>query len=110
MSAAAAMRHVEGTDGIGYDVPANATSPVLERPPARSTHSRHFSYITGQYTIGLGWDDFTRIMDLAWEMLDQVTDWGDDGSKFDALIEHLAALREQANAGWGGIPGKYLVH
>ena len=67
-------------------------------PPC--TYPRHFSKITGEYSISLKWADFTSLMDdvfAIWDLGDQSEA---AGVLFLALIDRLAEMRQHTNT-WG---------
>jgi hypothetical protein len=82
---------------------------VTAEAPPRCPYSRHFSYATEQYSIQVGFDELTEIMDKVFEVWDSLKlDATNEriGDGFNELVEHIAGLREWT--GWGGIPWKYL--
>ena len=76
------------------------SNPTTIAPPPRCPHARHFSYATNEYSIDLGYGDFTEIMEQVINLLEHVEGWVDDKARdqFDALMEHLAGLRQ-----WTGV-------
>ena len=59
-----ARRHVEGTDGTGWEVPVPDTS----QPPPKCPLSQSFSYVTGQYSIKLDYAGLTELLDEAYDL------------------------------------------
>lgn len=104
-------RHIEGSDGLGYDVP---TSPPDDKPlgfakPGKCPYSRSLSYATMEYSIQLDYAGFTELLDMAysvWDSLELDARNEKIGDGFEALVERISGLREWT--GWAGVPGKYL--
>lgn len=69
-----------------------------------------FSYLTGEYSVEFTWDDLTSLMDEVFAVWDSLKlDRTDEaiGNGFDALVGHIAALREWT--GWGWVPEKFTI-
>jgi hypothetical protein len=85
----------------GLNGHAPASPPEAARPP------RHLSYITGEYSIRLGYAELTIIMDAIYDVWDSLETSGTmdnkAGDMVEALLERVAGLRNQT--GWAGVPG-----
>lgn len=79
-------------DGNGHtpDTPA----------PAKCPYVRHLSYRTCEYSIDVGFDDLTELMDETVALLEHVENWVDDEGRdmFDALIVRIARMRKWTGA------------
>lgn len=96
-------------------------------PPPRCPYSRHYSKVTGQYSIRLDYAGLTQLMDHVFDVWDiveakffrdaegcpepgtlaasLVVTEGRIADEFEALIERIGALREWT--GWDGVPREY---
>lgn len=82
---------------------------VVAADPLRCPYGRHFSKITGKYSVDIGYDDLTSIMDMVFTVWDSLRlDATDDkiGDAFKGLVEHVESFRQWT--GWGGVPGEYV--
>lgn len=72
-------------------------------------YPRHLSYVTWEYSIRIGYAELTGILDRIGALWDHLEDTGTmdnpAGDMFEALLDHIAGMRE--HTGWGGVPGKF---
>ncbi len=96
------------TETIARPQHAPADMPAA---PLRCPFGRHYSFATGQYSVGLGYEDLTRVMERILDVWDHLEEAGvmDDQARdmFESLLGHLSTTREWT--GWGGVPGRYLA-
>jgi hypothetical protein len=103
-----ATRHVEASDGPGWEVPASPVSGCDDAKPGKCPYPRSLSYATWEYSIQLDYAGLTKLMDHVFEVWDLLNLDAKDqkiGDAFEGLIEHVAELREWT--GWGGVAGTY---
>lgn len=69
--------------------------------PARCPYSRSLSKLTWEYSISLGYGDFTEVLDRVSALYDHVDAWVDDKAieMFEALLEQIHQMRQ-----WTGVP------
>lgn len=74
-------------------------------------YGRSLHYHSMEYTIDVGWDELTEIIDMIddlWMLVETEHKPPSErvGEHFGSLLNHVTSLREWT--GWGGVPGKYL--
>jgi hypothetical protein len=77
--------------------------------PGRCPFSQSLSYVTGEYSIHLGYAELTVIMDEVADLQDRVEAEGTTaviGDGFEDLVAHIARLRDWT--GWPGVPETVL--
>ena len=102
------LRLIDGNGHAPDDTPAgrHPDGTCWECLLGRPSCSR--SKLTSEYSIELNYDGLTALMDRVFAVWDSLKlDATDEeiGNGFEALVGHVAYLREWT--GWGGVPGIY---